>query len=278
MINERDYPIHDWDDAYSNANYITAGDQYLSRWSTLAAQFKAQLSSTGETFITLQYAQSERNTLDLFLPASPAKGLIVFVHGGYWMMFDKDYWSHLARGALASGYAFAIPSYTLCPQASIGNIVQEIATAIECAAQQVTGEIRLCGHSAGGHLVTSMLCQNTPLSDATFARIVNTLSISGVHDLRVLLNTALNQKLQLDMAAASALSPALNMPKGTSSLTCWVGGDERPEFKRQNLLLAQMWKSFAIKTQAIQEPEKHHFNIIEGLLDADHPMMRALLN
>ena len=43
----------------------------------------------------------------------------MFVHGGYWLRFDRDMWSHLAAGAVARGWACAIPSYTLAPEARI---------------------------------------------------------------------------------------------------------------------------------------------------------------
>ena len=63
-----------------------------------------------------------RNRFDLFLPEDAPKGLVVFVHGGYWVRFDKSYWSHLARGSVEHGYAVAMPSYTLCPQTRISGI------------------------------------------------------------------------------------------------------------------------------------------------------------
>ena len=61
------------------------------------------------------------------MPAAAPKGLVVYIHGGYWMRFDKSSWSHLAQGALASGYAVAMPSYSLCPSIGIAGIVAEAA-------------------------------------------------------------------------------------------------------------------------------------------------------
>jgi arylformamidase len=55
-------------------------------------------------------------------PKCKSKGLVVFVHGGYWKAFDKSVWSHLASGPLAHGYAVAVPSYTLCPDNSISEL------------------------------------------------------------------------------------------------------------------------------------------------------------
>ena len=267
----------DWSDAYANASHIANAQSYITLWENSASAFRTQMRELDRAQLDISYGAKARNKLDLFLPESTPKGLVVFVHGGYWMRFDKSSWSHFARGSLEAGYAVAMPSYTLCPEASIAQIVLEIGEAINCAAQKIGGEIRLCGHSAGGHLVTSMLCDDSPLPVQVQARIVKTVSISGVHDLRPLLNTDINEQLRLDWSEAVAQSPALKAPAHLAPLTCWVGADERPEFRRLNALQANIWKSFEIDTEAVEEGGRHHFDIIDGLLELQHPLMQSLL-
>ena len=92
------------------------------------------------------------------------KGLVVFIHGGYWLRFDKSFWSHLATGAVEFGYAVAMPTYTLCPEIRISGIVGEIGAAIGKAAGLVDGPIFLTGHSAGGHLASRMVAAGSPLA------------------------------------------------------------------------------------------------------------------
>ena len=88
---------------------------------------------------------------------------------------------------------------------------------------------------------------------------------------------ALNADLKLDEAEAFAESPALLRPIEGVRLTCWVGAGERAEFVRQNALLANIWTGLGALTCAVEEPDRHHFNIIDGLTDPDHPMVRELL-
>src|SRR5260370_28178142 len=145
------YPVVDWDDAYANGRHIPEASAYPVRWSEGARAFRDGLAAAGRTKIDLAYGPAPRNRLDLFLPDAQCKGLVVFVHGGYWQAFDRSFWSHLAKGSLASGYAMAMPSYSLCPDARISDITREIAAAIEFVAREVQGKIALCGHSAGGH-------------------------------------------------------------------------------------------------------------------------------
>jgi acetyl esterase/lipase len=152
-----------------------------------------------------------------------------------------------------------------------------IAAAIEAAAARVPGPLFLAGHSAGGHLVTRMISATSPLSERTRSRIRNTLSISGVHDLRPLRRTAMNTELRLSDTESIAESPALLEPLSGARVSCWVGASERAEFVRQSDLLANIWTGLGAETSVYREPDRHHFNIIDGLADPAHRMVRALL-
>lgn len=269
--------VRDWDDAYANGPNIPGGDRWPAAWVEPAKRFRDDLQSHGRAKLDIAYGERERNRLDLFLPEGTPKGLVVFVHGGYWLRLDKSYWSHLAAGALAHGHAVAFPSYTLCPQIRIAGIVEEVAQAVARAAQMVDGPVRLTGHSAGGHLVSRMITSSSPLPDSVRRRIANVVSISGLHDLRPLTKTAMNADLRLDEAEAAAESPALLAPMEGARIACWVGGGERAEFIRQNALLANVWTGLGAVTIAVEEPDRHHFNVIDGLADPDHPLTRSLL-
>jgi arylformamidase len=272
------HQIFDWNDAYANGPNIPGGERWPQAWVAPAQAYRDELQGKARATLDIAYGDRPRNRFDLFLPDGRPKGLVVFVHGGFWRALDKSFWSHLARGSVDSGYAVAMPSYTLCPAVRITDITHEVAAAIARAAAMVEGPVLLTGHSAGGHLVTRMISATSPLSESVSARIRNTVSISGVHDLRPLMKTAMNGDLRIDDAEAQTESPALLQPLPGARLTCWVGGAERPEFVRQNALLANIWIGLGAQTCAIEEPGRHHFNVIDGLADADHPLLRTLLS
>ncbi len=268
------FRITDWEDAYENGGNIAGGSEWPGRWVAPAQRFRDR----GANRLDIAYGGSERERYDLFLPEGSPEGLFVFVHGGYWAALDKSYWSHLAQGPVARGWAVAIPSYDLCPQVSIARIIRQTGAAIDHAAGEISGPIVLSGHSAGGHLVSMMMSEDTPLADATQARLRHVLSISGLHDLRPLLRTRRNELLRMDMASASAASPALLRPIHGPRLTTWVGGAERQEFLRQTRLLADVWYGLGCDTEAVVEPDRHHFNVIDGLADPRSPLTRAALH
>lgn len=262
----------DWDAAYSNMAHIAGSEHLPAHW---AAEAEAYRTSGVAIETDIAYGEAPRQKLDIVWPDGSPKGLAVFVHGGYWMRMYKSDWTQFAEGARANGWAVALPGYTLAPNARIAAIRQEIMAAVACAAERVSGPIRLAGHSAGGHLVSRLACADLNLAYAD--RIEHVLSISGLHDLRPLMNTQMNRVLQLDAAEAYAESVALLEPRPGVSLTAWVGGGELAEFIRQSQLLHTAWQSFAVATAIQVDSVHHHFSVLEGLKEPTSPITTAFI-
>lgn len=255
----------DLDDAYANAAYIPGGDAYPEKWAQAAEAFRAQTLCE----LDLVYGESARQKLDLFHPPRLAKGLVVFVHGGYWLRFDKSFWSHLAAGPLAHGWAVAMPSYDLCPDVRITGIGDQVASAISLAADRVPGPLRLAGHSAGGQLVARMTERRFGASWQE--RVEKVVPISPVADLAPLMQTSMNADLKLDAAEAQSESP-VHLPRPRASVTVWVGSDERPVFLEQAEALATAWECDKLIAAG-----KHHFDVVEDLADPQSALTSALV-
>lgn len=257
----------DLDDAYANAAYIPGSDAYPDRWTQDAQAFRQSLGERAE--LAIPYGSHPRQQFDLFRPEGEAKGLFVFIHGGYWLRFDRSFWSHFAQGALDRGWAVAMPSYVLAPEVRIKDITRMVAQAVVAAAKQVSGPIRLAGHSAGGHLSSRMLAPGL-LPDDVLARVEKAVPISPVADLRPMLRTSMNDDFKMDMADAEAESPVLQ-PAPNVPVTVWVGGDERPVFLEQARALGTAWGVDCTVTEG-----EHHFNVIDGLANAGAPLCKAI--
>ena len=257
------------DQAYANAEFIENAAAYPPRWAEEAAMFRARNTGAQE----LAYGPGARQRLDLFTPEGPPRGLVMFVHGGYWRAFDKTSWSHLAAGALARGYAVALPSYTLTPEARIRDITGEIAAALTFAAGRIAGPIALTGHSAGGHLVARMNCTDVALPDEVAARLARIVPISPLSDLRPLLETKMNEDFRLDLEEARAESALLHLERRGVPTTVWVGAEERPAFLDQARWLADAWDEASLKIA----PGRHHFDVIDGLSEPHAPLTQAVL-
>jgi arylformamidase len=268
------FPIQDWDQAYDNRGYVPNIEELIGELPKKAADYRSETICK----LDVSYGASERMVFDIFLPDSVPKGLMAFIHGGYWHLTDKSTWSHLAKGAVDRGWAVILPSYELCPQVSIAEITAMIGQAINQAGKEVEGPIVLSGHSAGGHLVCEMMSKGSPLNQDILARIKKVVSISGLSDLRPLLNTKMNDVLGLNLQTASAASPALKVPNKNIPLVAWVGGAERSEFLRQNALIANIWHGLGVDITIVEEPDKHHFSVVEDMQYANSPLVNALLD
>jgi acetyl esterase/lipase len=257
------------DDAYANAAYIDGADGFPPRWEKEAEAFRASLGARAQ--LNVRYGPSDRQKFDFFQPEGVSRGTVVFVHGGYWKAFDKSYWSHLAAGPLARGYAVAMPSYDLCPDVRISEISTQIAAALTEVANRTQGAIVLSGHSAGGHLVARMtdpLLLGAEVRD----RITRIVPISPVADLVPLLQTQMNDTLRLDEAEAEAESPMNMTPPHGVDVTVWVGAQERPAFLEQAENFARSWGAKQVVAEG-----KHHFDVIDPLAEPDSDLTKALL-
>lgn len=262
-------PVGDID--YANGEFIADAESFPDRWAEDARAWREVEAAVGRARLNQPYGPGVRQALDLFYPAGRPEGVVVFVHGGYWVQFDRSYWSHFASGLTARGWAVAVPSYTLAPEVRIGAITREVACVIEKAASLVQGPVRITGHSAGGHLAARMGCRDVVLSDDVRRRLSRIVPISPVADLRPLLGLSLNDELRLDAAEVAAESPVLHDGPEVP-VTVWVGAEERPAFLDQARWLADAWMC-----DARVAPGRHHFDVIEELLDPESSLVNAIL-
>lgn len=260
-------PPYRWPDPdrdYANGAFIPGAADYPPRWTREAAAFRQAMGSRAD--LDLVYGPSPRQQLDLFLPETTPKGVVMFVHGGYWHLFSKAHWSHLAAGPLARGYAVAMPSYTLAPVARLAEITAEIARAAWFVGTRVAGPIVVTGHSAGGHLAARMGCADVPVP------VERVVPISPLTELGPLMATGMNATLKIDAEEAARESPARHLLRDGVTAHVWVGAEERPAFLMQARILAEEW---ACPWTA--DPGRHHFDVIDALADPDSPLCRTLL-
>lgn len=257
----------DMDRAYANGDFIPGSEAIAARWLVEAAAYRASLGA--RAVLDQPYGQGARQRYDLFRPAGAVRGLLVFVHGGYWLARDRGDWSHLAAGANARGWAVVMPSYTLAPQARIAEMTAEIARAVERATALVapSGPVVVAGHSAGGHLAARLACTDQSV------RVARVVPISPVAELEPLLATKMNATLRLDAAEVAAESPARLGRRAEVPCHVWVGGQERPVFLWQARVLSEAWDCPWTVAAG-----RHHFDVIDDLATPTSDLTRACLD
>ncbi|MEX0285747.1 MAG: alpha/beta hydrolase [Paracoccaceae bacterium] len=257
------------DDAYANRDHVPGADDLVARWPLAAQAFRQELGERAQS--GLRYGDSDRQVFDLFAPEGTSQGTVVFIHGGYWRLFDSSCFSHLAAGALARGWTVAMPSYDLCPTVRIAEITSQIATAVQMIAGMTSGPMSIAGHSAGGHLACRMMDRDV-LPEAVAGRVQAVVPISPLSDLRPFLRTSMNEDFQMDETSAMAESPILTEHRHAAPVTVWVGSAERPAFLDQARWLSEAWGA-----EMVVSPGKHHFNVIDPLEQPGSLMVRTLV-
>ena len=191
--------------------------------------------------------------------------LIVFVHGGYWHLLSADDGSFLAPAVISAGCSFASVNYTLCPNATIETLIDQVRRAVEMLAVQ--RPVHLVGHSAGAHLAASVAGSDAPVAGYVF--------VSGVYDIRPLLYTPDNDDIRLSTRDAERWSPLLHhVQHGVVPAIVACGADESSEFLRQSDEWALAWGPHAT---SVTVAGRHHFDVLFDLFDDSTAFGAAVL-
>ena len=232
----------------------------------------------------VRYGPGPKETLDLFVPGAPARGTLMFIHGGYWRALDKSEHAFVAPAFVAAGYAVANVNYDLCPDVTIAVIVDQARRAVEWIAREgakhgAPAPLAIAGHSAGGHLAAMMYVTDWRARGFTAAPFAGAVSLSGVHDLTPLVLYSLNTDFRLDDAEARRLSPVYAEPQTAAPLLVAVGADETSEFVRQSQLMWDAWpRNRPAGMQGILAiQERHHFNVVLDYADPASALTQATL-
>lgn len=254
------YPDPDRD--YMNAAFIPGAQALLDACPLRAAAFRDSLGARAE--LDIAYGPGPRNGFDLFRPEGDSKGVLIFVHGGFWLGTDRKTWSHYAAGAVARGWTVAMPSYTLAPEARVSQMTQEVLAACLAVQARVPGRMTVAGHSAGGHLAARMAVLDSPAAAV--------MPISPLAELGPLMGTKMNLTLQIDAAEAEAESPARQRPRPGVACHIWTGAAERPAFMWQSRSLSEEWGC-----PETLDANRHHYDVLEPLCTPQSAMVELLL-
>lgn len=260
---------------YNNRILVPDHAQIIARWHEEAAAYR--LTHPGQ--LDVAYGARLRNRVDIF-PAEDGAGrgtLIVFIHGGYWRSFDKSVFSHVAGPANAAGFDVAIPSYSLCPEVGVTDIIDEIRQCCLFLGETTKQRLVVAGHSAGGHLAAAMAATDWQLYGSRSDLVKACLSVSGIFDLRPLMATPYNDDLRLTAVQAAAASPLLWPVPSRLPLESWVGAEESFEFRRQARSLPAAWAGLGLPCRYEEAEGFNHFSIGDLLSRATHPMTQRLL-
>lgn len=137
-------------------------------------------------------ADKERHRLDVYAPKGKKDfPVVLFVHGGSWKSGNKNLYAALGQALAADGIGCVICNYRLSPAVQHPAHVEDVAKAFAWTADNIgkyggnKQQLFLCGHSAGGHLVSLLATDPRYLKAEKHspAEVRGVASFSGVYEI-----------------------------------------------------------------------------------------------
>jgi arylformamidase len=255
--------------------------QHVARMGAASERVKKALGGR----LDVAFGPDPLQRLDLFMPATKGAPVQIYIHGGAWRGSDKAGRAYPAEVFVPAGVIWAPINYRLAPGATLDQIVDDVRLAVSWVYKNADSigadrdRIYVSGNSAGGHLSGMVLAEGwEPAFDVPSGVVKGACAVSGVFDMRPIMETSLNEALALDAATADRNSPIRHLPAVPRPLIVAWGGRETAAFKRQSQDYAAAWRAKGYPVREIEVADHHHFSILAEFGDRDGPIVRAMLD
>src|SRR4051794_16854094 len=211
MIIYKQYNQEELDNQYNNRLHVPDFATYLERWDTWSEAARQKHAYIKD----LQYGDQPRECLDIFPSGKRGSKVLVFIHGGYWQLFDKTKFHFVAEAFLPHHITTVVINYPLAPAAAMDEIVASCRKAVRWLQQHLAAynadpqQVYIAGHSAGAHLATMLMSKDSAVEIAPF--IKGMCLLSGLYNLVPVQLSYVNTVVGMDKGTAERNSP-VNLP------------------------------------------------------------------
>ena len=218
-----------------------------------------------------QDADPIKHKLDLYLPKGKKDfPVLFFVHGGAWMMGDKNtfgVYSALARGFAKQGIGTVVTNYRLTPTVMHPGHIQDVAKAFAWTEKNIAKYggradcIFACGHSAGGHLVALLATDESYLKaeGLTPKAIKGVVPMSGVYDISPKLVPAVFGN---DPKVCKQASPISHVKAGLPPFLVIYADNDMPNFDKMAETFCKALKDKDCTATACEVKRRNHVSLI----------------
>ncbi|PWT72231.1 MAG: hypothetical protein C5B59_16120 [Bacteroidetes bacterium] len=257
---------------YNIRKLVTDYGVYFGKWEKQSEQVKKNYKNCENIF----YGNHPLECLDIFPAEKSHAKTIVFIHGGYWHLLDKELFHFLAPSFLARNINIVFINYLLAPEATMDMIVSSCHRAIQWLHDNIISyngnpmEMYVMGHSAGGHLAMMLLtAEHTKY-------LKGVVSLSGLFRLEPVMLSFLNGILLMDIETAEKNSPVLFKSLNKCPIILAIGLNETDEFKDQSLEFYESSKNADRVIELLTVRDRNHYSILDEITERDSQLLSAI--
>jgi arylformamidase len=257
----------------------------IEHWIKWYTQESVAVRRKLDCMLDVRFGPTVDETVDIFPAKEQGAPLLVFIHGGYWVVCSSKDYSFVANGLVNRGITVVVTNYSLCPRVTISEITRQSRAVIAWLHREASNlnadpsRIFVAGHSAGGHQVGMLSTTDWPGEYGLPKDVIKGgIAIGGIFDLHPLAYSFLQPKLLLTHEVILRQSPYLNIPRSGPPLLITFGEEETAEFHRQSIEYLQAWQANGLRGELLVLEGKHHFSAVEGLSDPNSSLCEALID
>lgn len=262
----------------------------LSRAEETSAKYYEVEANRNLSYRDDKDADPIKHKLDLYLPKGVKDfPVVVFVHGGTWQHGDKKLYGPVGHLFAQQGIGTAVVNYRLTTgpnPAKHPDHIRDVAKAfawVQSHIESFGGRkdcIFVCGHSAGGHLVSLLASDESYLKEEKLSLkdIRGVIPISGVFHINPIL--AIFHPIfgdQVDVCRKA--SPIIHVKEGLPPFLVLYAEKDLFTLDRQALDMNRKLQSKNCESEAICIKDRDHSTILIWLaLSSTDPCSKAILN
>jgi arylformamidase len=270
------------DAAYDQSFYAPLARQVLARTESNSELARQRLGAPRRE----AYGPADIEKLDIFRTGRPKAPIFVFIHGGAWLHGSAMDYAYAAEMFVNAGAHYVIPDFTAVDAANgdLAVMADQVRRAIAWTHKNAASfdgdpeRLYIGGHSSGGHLCGVALVTDWKKDFGLTETVVKGgVCMSGMYDMKPVRLSKRGNYVKFTDAMEQAMSSRRHLDLLRAPIIVTYGGNETPEFQRQNRDFAAAVKAAGKPVELVEAANYNHFEMAESLGNPYGPNGRAAL-